>query len=329
MIADWPISTICGSRREEALTFHAKMTREARYLGFRQIAIVATKELRDRLRNGWVIACALVWLGAIGLTSLFGLVQMGRIGVQGYERTTVSLLNLVQYLVPLLAVLVGHDLIVREREDRTLNLVLAGGVSRFRLLLGKFLGGCLTVALPLVLGFVIAGTVIGLAAGTSALASFARLAVSGLALGIVFCAVGLLVSTICRSRIQALVLALLAWCAAVFVFDLIALGVIVSTQSVNAAQEIELICDATHVNSLADVHSAFDSAAPTHAAAAPRASSASSAWLWLNPVDLFRVINLPTALGVAKPVLGAVLSGLLWLAFTLGIGARRLKQMDL
>ena len=79
--------------------------------------LIATKEFSDRFRSGWVIACTVVWLGAIALTSLFGLVQIDKIGWQGYERTVVSLLNLVQYLVPLLALLLGHDLVVSERED--------------------------------------------------------------------------------------------------------------------------------------------------------------------------------------------------------------------
>jgi len=48
----------------------------------KQVWAIAGKEFSDRLRSGWVIACALVWLGAISLTSLFGLVQVGRIGLQ-------------------------------------------------------------------------------------------------------------------------------------------------------------------------------------------------------------------------------------------------------
>src|SRR5690349_5905260 len=99
------------------------------------VLIIALKEFRDRLRSGWVMACMFIWLAVISLTSLFGLIQIGHIGVQGYERTTMSLLNLVQYLVPLLGLLVGHDLIVREREDRTLKLVLATGVTRTHLMI--------------------------------------------------------------------------------------------------------------------------------------------------------------------------------------------------
>lgn len=95
----------------------------------RQVFLLAGKEFGDRLRSGWVLACVLVWLGAVIFTSLFGLVQIGHVGLQGYERTVVSLLNLVQYLVPLLGLLLGHDLVVGEREERTLPLLLAAGVS--------------------------------------------------------------------------------------------------------------------------------------------------------------------------------------------------------
>ncbi len=79
--------------------------------------LIAAKEFGDRFRSGWVIACVVVWLGAIGLTSFLGLLQVGQIGVQGYDRTVISLLNLVQYLVPLLGLLLGHDLIVAKRKS--------------------------------------------------------------------------------------------------------------------------------------------------------------------------------------------------------------------
>ena len=38
---------------------------------FKQVYVVAAKEFSDRLRSGGVIASVLVWLGAIGLTSVF------------------------------------------------------------------------------------------------------------------------------------------------------------------------------------------------------------------------------------------------------------------
>jgi Cu-processing system permease protein len=297
-------------------------------LAARQICLIAFKEFSDRFRSGWVLACVLVWLGAIGLTSFLGLLQIGHIGVQGYERTVISLLNLVQYLVPLLGLLLGFDLIVNEREEGTLRFVLAQGVGRSRLLFGKFFGACLTLTVPLVLGFAIAGTVIGVASKDDSIAPFLRLAISGLMLGIIFLSVGLMISTFCRTRVQALVIALLTWCVVVFVFDLVALGVIVSTQSRNAAQEIEVLCDTTHVNAAADIHSAFDNVSERKTEIAV-AKSSSIGWLALNPVDLFRAVNLSPQLELRTPTLMIFSVMTLWLAGALSLSVWKLRRTDL
>ncbi|MGO8700759.1 MAG: ABC transporter permease [Limisphaerales bacterium] len=294
-----------------------------------QPMLIAAKEFGDRFRSGWVIACVVVWLGAIGLTSFLGLLQVGQIRVQGYDRTVISLLNLVQYLVPLLGLLLGHDLIVAEKEERTLGLLLAGGVSRTRFLIGKFLGGCLTLAVPLLLGFIIAGTVIGLAAKDAGIAPFLRLAVSGLILGTIFLAMGLAISVVCRTRVQSLVAALLVWCFAVFVFDLIALGFFVSTKASAAAQEIEFVCDATHVNSAVDLHSDFNNVAdaPTPLKKVSRATALG--WLAINPIDLFRAVNLSNRLEFRVPVSTSLCAVTFWFAGTLGLSIWQLRRTDL
>jgi Cu-processing system permease protein len=293
------------------------------------VVTIAWKELSDRFRSGWVIACAFVWLGAILLTSLFGLIQIGQIGLQGYERTVMTLLNLVQYLVPLLALLLGHDLIVSEREERTLSLVFANGVSRTRLLVGKYLGGCLTLVLPLLLGFAIAGVVIGIGSKDGNPLPFLKLTASGLVLGVVFLAIGLLLSTFSRTRVQALVASLLTWCVAVFVFDLVALGLLLNTKAVSANQAIEINCEATHVNAGADIHNAFENpvgnASPQQTA---RNESHLASWLLINPVDLFRALNLPATLVPRVPPSAASLSICLWLIVALGGSLWQLRRMD-
>jgi len=297
---------------------------------WRQVARLAFKEFGDRLSSGWVMACVLVWLGVIGLTSFLGLLQIGRIGVQGYERTVMSLLNLVQYLVPLLGLLLGHDLLVGEAEDQTLRLVLAGGVNRTRLLLGKFLGGCLSVTMPLLLGFAVAGTAIGFTAKDAAVAPFLRLAGSSLVLGLVFMGLGLALSTFSRTRVQALVLALVAWGVAVFVFDLVALGALVSSQAPAAFREVDLICDATHINALANLHSDYDNLneAQPRVAEAPKRETLER-WLLINPIDLFRAVNLSKQLETTVPAGTMALASLLWLAGPLGAGLWKFRRTDL
>ena len=68
---------ISESRLNRTTTEH-----QLKVTGARQIWIIAAKEFSDRFRSGWVIACVLVWLGAIGLTSFLGLLQIGRITVK-------------------------------------------------------------------------------------------------------------------------------------------------------------------------------------------------------------------------------------------------------
>ena len=296
-----------------------------------QLRLLALKEFGDRFRSGWVMACVLLWLGAIGFASFLGLLQIGRIGAQGYERTVISMLNLVQYLVPLLGLLLGHDLIVSEKEERTLRLLVASGLSRFKLLLGKFLGGCFTIAVPLLTGFLISGLVIGFAAKDTGLAPFMKLAVSGLALGIVFMAIGLAISAFSKTRVQAIVAALLIWCAFVFVFDLIALGAIVSFKSPAAAREIELVCDAMHVNAAADIHSEGDTIATStqQPSTKPSVNFASTVCLAINPVDLFRAVNLSSTLGVQVPAGIVAASAFGWLVLSLLLSRWRLNKTDL
>ncbi len=318
-----------GDQQTVSSTAAARSSRLAGSSHCKQLRLIATKEFGDRFRSGWVIACMLVWLGAIGLTSFYGLLQIGRVGAQGYERTVIGLLNLVQYLVPLLGLLLGHDLIVSENEDRTLRLILAGSVSRTQLVIGKFFGGCFALAVPLLFGFMIAGTLIGLAAKDNGIAPFLGLAGSGVMLGIIFLGIGLSISTFCRTRVQALVLALLTWCLAVFVFDLIALSAMLSTKSSAAVQEIEMVCDTTHVNQAADIHSDFNNAASGPSSAVSGRLPDTFAWLAINPVDLFRALNLSKQTGFTVPVATTLLSVFLWLTLALGTSVWKLRRTDL
>jgi ABC-2 type transport system permease protein len=65
----------------------------------------------------------------------------------------VMLLPQIMLLMPLYAALVGGDLVAKEAEDGTLRMILSRPISRFRLLLAKWLAGMVfCAALVLVLG---------------------------------------------------------------------------------------------------------------------------------------------------------------------------------
>ena len=77
-----------------------------------QILTIAGKEFRDRMRNRWVLAVALVFTVFSPPLPLFGGAQQGTVGFRSIEFTIASLVSLVIYLIPLIALLLGFDAIV-------------------------------------------------------------------------------------------------------------------------------------------------------------------------------------------------------------------------
>ena len=59
-------------------------------------------------------------------------------------------------VVIVLVLLCAYDTISGEKENGTLRLMLSNSVPRYQLVLGKFMGGMLTLSIPVVTGFLIA-----------------------------------------------------------------------------------------------------------------------------------------------------------------------------
>ena len=94
------------------------------------ILTIAAKEFRDRMRNRWVLAVALVFTVFSLAIAYLGGAQQGAVGLRSAEATIASLVSLVIYLIPLIALLLGFDSIVGERERGSLDLLLALPITR-------------------------------------------------------------------------------------------------------------------------------------------------------------------------------------------------------
>ena len=79
---------------------------------FKPVLTVASKEFWDRIRNRWVLAVALVFAAFSVVIAYFGSAQQGMVGFRSIEVTIASLVSLVIYLIPLIALLLGFDAIV-------------------------------------------------------------------------------------------------------------------------------------------------------------------------------------------------------------------------
>lgn len=199
-------------------------------LELRPIAIVAGKELRDRLRNRWVLAVAVVFTAFALAIAYFGAAQQGAVGLRSIDVTIASLVSLVIYLVPLIALILGYDAIVAERERGSLDLLLSLPITRAELLLGKYAGLAAAFGLATVAGFGLAGTLLCYQLGFAAFAHYLAFILSALLLGLAFLSLAVMVSVLARDRMAASGVAIALWFGYVLVYDLVLLGILVATQ---------------------------------------------------------------------------------------------------
>src|SRR5689334_21437570 len=146
-----------------------------------RVGVVAREEFRQALESRWLFGfTALLAALVLGL-SFFGMAQSREVGFQGFARVTLSLMNLVLFIVPLTGLMLGVTSVTGG--SGALPLLLAQPVSRREVLMGKLvgLGAALTVAQ--LVGFGGGGVVVALSAGADQVRGFAALTGLSIALG--------------------------------------------------------------------------------------------------------------------------------------------------
>jgi len=198
----------------------------------RQVMIIAGKELRDGMRNRWVLATTAL-LAALALTLAFlGAAPTGTVKVSGLAVTIVSLSSLTIFLVPLIALLLSYDAIVGEVDRGTMALLLAYPVARWQVILGKFTGHLGILGFATLVGYGVAGLALQLAGNDDrgAWIAFAVMVASSVLLGGVFIAIGYFVSTLVRDRGTAAGIAIGVWLSLVLLYDMALLGTLAADQ---------------------------------------------------------------------------------------------------
>jgi len=242
-------------------------------------------------------------LAAMGV-ALVGLSAGGVVAVQGFARTSVSLLQLVLWTVPLLALLLGA---VQGAECQELEFLAALPGPRSRLVFGRWAAWMLALSAALVAGFGAAGVVIGALAGAADVRRYlALIAIATLLLGAGL-ALGLWIGVAARGRARAVGMAVAMWFVLVIGADLVAIALLAVLPPVDATWSL-------------------------------------TALLVLNPVDSARALGLglfaadvvagPTGAALRRLLggQGAVLLAaalLAWIAVPLRLAARRFARQDL
>ena len=188
----------------------------------RRIAIVAREEFRTALEGRWLFGFAALLTALVLGLSFFGLAQAREVGFQGFTRITLSLMNLVLFMVPLAGLLLGVTSLTGS--SGTLPLLLAQPVGRGEVLLGKLAGLGAALTLVQLVGFGGGGLVVALNAGAAQAGGFAALAGLSVALGWLAISAALWIAVTWPDRLRATATALLLWLLLVVAYDLAVLG---------------------------------------------------------------------------------------------------------
>jgi Cu-processing system permease protein len=195
------------------------------------IMIIARKEIREGLRNRWVLATTLL-LAALALSlSFLGSAPTGNVGVNQLDVVIVSLSSLSIFLVPLIALLLSHDAVVGEMERGTMLLLLSYPVGRNQVIFGKFVGHLAILSFATLFGYgaaAIALAATGAEINPASWRAFLVMLCSSVLLGAVFVAIGYLTSTLVRERSTAGGIAIGIWLFFVLIYDMMLLGALVA-----------------------------------------------------------------------------------------------------
>ena len=186
------------------------------------VRTIARQELVVSIRNRWTLVFAAVFGVLVLSISYFGLVTGGAVGFQGFARTSASLLNMVLYIVPLVALTMGTLSFTSEKSGS--ELLFAQPITRGEILLGKLLGLFASIFTAMLVGFGIGGVVIASQAGTAGSMRYPSLVGFSLLLALIFLSLSAFISTLCRRKTKAFGVALFVWFFFVLFYDLLVIG---------------------------------------------------------------------------------------------------------
>lgn len=186
------------------------------------VITIARQELTVAIRNKWTLIFAFVFGSLVLAISYFGTVTAGEIGFQGFNRTTASLLSLVLYLIPLVALMMGTQSFLSTAGDD--EMLFAQPISRGEILVGKLLGLFAAMVTATFVGFGLGGLVIATQTDASDFVGYPVFVGLSLILSLAFLSLSALTAMACQRKTKAYGAALLVWFFFVIFYDLLVLG---------------------------------------------------------------------------------------------------------
>lgn len=184
-------------------------------------------------------------IASLGI-AVVGLSAGGVVAIQGFARTSVSLLQLVLWVVPLLGLLLGA---VAGVETHDLEFVVSLPVSRRALLFARWAAWTIALGAALCVGLGAAGVAIGTLAGSADARRYVALLAVSLLLLSACLAIGLAIGVGARTRARAVAVAVITWFVLAVGVDLGAIALLALLPPAPAGWGLSLLLLADPVDS--------------------------------------------------------------------------------
>jgi ABC-2 type transport system permease protein len=169
------------------------------------VLILAQKEFSDKLYEPSFFVLVAIFMGTI-----FIYLQS-----KGGGENFAQVVQVIGVFFPLTGIALGYDGIIKEKNSKSLNVLLTHPVFRDNIITGKFLGISIALALVVFLSLiVIAASDFIISGKVAELDSLLRLLIFGIFTFLyllVFTAFGLFASVLCKTEIESLTLGVLVW----------------------------------------------------------------------------------------------------------------------
>lgn len=190
----------------------------------RRVSVIAREEFRRAVETRWLFAFAAVFAACVLGLSWFGLAPAGELRFSSLARVTLSLLNLVLFVVPLVGLVLGVMNVTADSE--ALASLLAQPVSRGEVLAGKYLGLTAALSAAQAVGLGSGGLVVALQSESGPLSGFLVLCAAALTLGALSVACALAIASLWPDRLRATGAALALWLMMTVFYDLAIFGAV-------------------------------------------------------------------------------------------------------
>jgi len=187
------------------------------------IAEIAGLELKIQLRSRWMTGFGILFAALVVGVSYYGLTFLGyEAEFQDFYRTTVTMLNLVLIIIPVVALVAGGQSLCGD--PGYFEFLASQPVGRSEILLGKVAGLFAALTLMTLLGFGLGGAIIALKTQSQGIWKYLIFVAMSVTLGLVFVSLSAMLSILANRKAMAIVSALILWFFFLFIYDFIILS---------------------------------------------------------------------------------------------------------